>query len=114
MRLSIAVTSLLICGCAANPTTLCGSLVPPGWQRAAAPPGATAALMSAINSGRLAPKTNVLWYHLEDRVIACTLDRGTKDNCSVATAEFARSPAGWVKVSEDAVLCKVATVGGGA
>jgi hypothetical protein len=48
-----------------------------------------------------------LWYEQGDGLIACTLARHASDNCSVEVTQFARSGAGWVKVSDNAVLCHV-------
>lgn len=39
--------------------------------------------------------------------MVCTLDPRARDTCSVVTTRFSASGAGWVKVSDAAVLCHV-------
>src|SRR6266851_2885866 len=114
MRASIVAVAILLTGCAANPRSLCESLVPSSWTYLSQAPQGSAGLESSLpatpyrtNEGRLVSSVHRLWYERGDGLIACTLARHATDNCSVEVTQFARSSAGWVKVSDHAVLCHV-------
>jgi hypothetical protein len=114
MRTSIVALAILLTGCAANPRALCGALVPNSWTYLRQAPSAPAGLESSLpatpyrtNQGRLVSSVRRLWYEQGDDLMACTLDRCATDTCSVVATRFSRSSAGWVKVSDDAVLCHV-------
>jgi hypothetical protein len=113
MRPSIVALAILLTGCAANPRSLCGALVPNSWTYLDRAPSASAELESSLpavpyrtNEGKLS-SVRRLWYERGDELMACTLDRRATDTCSVMATRFSRSGAGWVKVSEDSALCHV-------
>jgi hypothetical protein len=112
MRSSIIVIAMLLAGCATNPKSLCGALVPNSWAYLRQAPPASAALTSSLpatpyrsSNGRFISSVRRLWYEKGDELMACTLDRRATDNCSVIATWFSRSSTGWVKVGDDAVLC---------
>ena len=114
MRSSIAALTILLTGCAANPRFLCQTLVPNSWTYLPRAPSASAGLESSLpaapyrtNEGRLVTSVRRLWYGQGDELMACTLDWHATDNCSVFATRFSRSGTGWVKVSDDGVLCHV-------
>jgi hypothetical protein len=115
MRPSIVALAILLTGCAANPRSICEAVVPNSWTYLSRAPAASAGLESSLpatpyptKEGRLVTSVHRLWYERGDELMACTLDRRATDTCSVMTTRFSRSAAGWVKVSEDSVLCHVA------
>jgi hypothetical protein len=113
-RTSIVVIAMLFTGCAANPRSLCESLVPSSWTYLRQAPQGSAGLESSLpatpyqtNEGKLVSSVRRLWFEHGDELIACTLARHATDTCSVRVTRFSRSSAGWAKVSDDGVLCHV-------
>jgi len=114
MRAGVLAFAVVLTGCAANPRTLCGSLVPNSWTLLLRAPEGTRDLEASLpqapyqtNEGRWITSVQRLWYEKGDGLIACTLARHATDNCSVRVTEFARSGGAWVKVSDDAYLCHI-------
>jgi hypothetical protein len=106
--------AVLLTRCAANPRSLCESLVPPSWKYLARAPEGTNDIESSLpsvpyqtNEGRSVTSVHRLWYERGDGLIACTLARHATDNCSVVLTQFVRSGVAWAKVSDNAVLCHV-------
>ena len=101
MRASIFVVAILLTACAANPRSLCASLVPSSWTYLPGAPQGSGGLESSLpappyrtNEGQLVRSINRLWYEQGDGLIACTLARHATNNCSVEVTQFARSGAG--------------------
>jgi hypothetical protein len=114
MRNNIFALAILLTGCASNPRSLCETLVPTSWTYLPQAPSASLELESSLpatpyrtNGGRLVSTVRHLWYERGDELMACTLDRHATDTCSVVATRFSRSGVGWVKASDDAVLCHV-------
>lgn len=114
MRSSIVAFAMLLAGCAANPRSLCEIVIPTSWAYLPQAPSASLTLDSSLprtpyrtNEGRLVSSVRHLWYERGDELMVCTLDRRARDTCSVVTTRFSASGAGWVKLSDDAVLCHV-------
>ena len=104
MRVSVVVVLVLLTACAANPRTLCASLVPTSWRyMSKAPAGADALERSVVGNSSI----RQLWYQQGEGLLLCTLSRDARDTCSVEINQFARSDTGWVRVSGNAVLCHV-------
>jgi len=60
------------------------------------------------NKGKSVPTIQHVWYRGgQYRLLACTLARHARNNCSVRTTEFLFQDGRWLKGSEDAVLCDV-------
>jgi hypothetical protein len=113
MRTSVLVFAVMLTACAANPRSLCESLVPNSWTPLPRAPEGTRDLEASLptapyrtNEG-LVTSVQRLWYEKGDELIACTLPRHATDNSSVMVTDFARSGGTWVKVSDDAYLCHV-------
>jgi hypothetical protein len=114
MRASVFAVSLFLGGCASNPQSLCAALVPSSWTYLRQPPSSSAGVNGALpktpyrtGEGKLVASARRVWYSRSDELIACTLDRHATDTCSVITTQFSRSGAGWAKVADNAVLCKI-------
>jgi hypothetical protein len=115
MRPSSIAVAILLAGCAANPQSLCASLVPPTWTYLPQPPKEAAGLEALLpaapyktNEGKLIASIRRLWYQRDESLLACTLARHATNDCSALTTEFARSGTDWSKVRDDGVLCNVA------
>lgn len=117
MRFSAAtiIASATFAGCAINPQQLCAPAVPSTWQYVGRDKELTNLLESNLpvapyttNEGRTVRSVQHVWFRgNEQQLLACTLARGARDNCSVRTTAFQRDDNTWVKGREDAVLCKV-------
>jgi len=111
MRTGAIAVAILLTGCAANPQSLCASVVPSTWTYLPQPPKEAAGLEPLLpaapyktNEGKLIASIRGLWYQRDESLLACTLARHATNGCSVLTTEFARSGTDWSKVREDGVM----------
>jgi len=113
MRISVLVFAVVLSGCAANPRTLCGTLVPNSWTILPRAPEGVWDLEASLPQAPYRTNEGVvtslqrLWYEKGDGLLACTLARHATNNCSVMVTEFARSGGAWVMVGGDAYLCHI-------
>jgi hypothetical protein len=99
----LAVTPLA--GCAVSPEKLCAESVPDTWEHIGPDAKLSALLDASLPHAR---SVQHVWYRIENTgLLACTLARGARDNCSVRLTEFSRADGSWSKSREDAVLCNV-------
>jgi hypothetical protein len=113
--LTLAILTLsVLCGCAASPRRLCATLVTSPWEYIGDDTALAASLRSSLprvpyqtNEGKPVRAVRHIWYRAGDQLLACTLARHARDDCSVRTTQFARVDDTWSKTSENAVLCNV-------
>jgi hypothetical protein len=115
LRSAAIVASAVLAGCAANPQQLCATLVAPPWEYVG-PDASFNALLDAslprvpykTNEGRSVRIVQHLWYRVgELQLLACTLARHARDDCSVRTTQFVRTGEVWAKTHENEVMCNV-------
>ena len=117
MRLWIALIPglLSLAACAASPRTLCAQSVPDTWEYVGTDAKLSVLLDASLphapyetNQGTPVRSVRHVWYRIGDTgLLACTVARGARDNCSVRVTEFSRADGAWSKSREDAVLCNV-------
>jgi hypothetical protein len=115
LRTSAILASAVLSGCAVSPQQLCAPNVASTWQYVGEDKDLSKLLDANLphapyttNEGRPVRAVRHVWYRVGDhQLLACTLARHAKDNCSVRTTEFIRIDGVWSKRSEDAVLCNV-------
>lgn len=120
LRASAILTSAILAGCAVSPEQLCAPNVPSTGQYIGEDQGLSTLLNASLphtpyttNEGRPVSAIQHVWYRIGDhQLLACTLARHAKDNCSVRTTGFVRIDGVWSKQSEDAVLCNVISTHG--
>jgi hypothetical protein len=114
-RASAILASAVLAGCAVNPQHLCAPSAPTAWQYIGEDQGLSTLLDASLphapyttNEGKPVRAVQRVWYRIGDqRLMACTLARHARNNCSVRTTEFMRIDGVWSKRNEDAVLCNV-------
>jgi hypothetical protein len=115
LRASAILAWVTLAGCAANPQHLCAPNAPNTWQYIGKDEGLSALLKDSLphapystNEGKPVRAVQQVWFRVGDhQLLACTLARHARDNCSVRTTEFILIDGAWSKRSEDAVLCNV-------
>ncbi len=117
MRAGVIVVAIFLTACAANPRSLCASLVPSTWTYLRRAPRGSGGIESLLptppyrtSEGRLVRSVNRLWYEQGDDLTACTVARHAIDNCSVEVTYLTRSGAGWLKVG-DSVTIEIEKIG---
>jgi hypothetical protein len=106
---------LMLAGCAINPHTLCGPYVPKEWRYLGHDEPLATLLAPVLphapyttNKGKWVLSVQHVWYQGGDsQLLACTLARRARDDCSVRTTAFQLIDGAWHKVDEDQVLCNV-------
>jgi len=115
LRASAILASAVLSGCAVSPQQLCASNAAGAWQYVGENKDLSELLDASLphapyttNEGKPVRAVQHVWYRVGDyQLLACTLARHARDNCSVRTTEFIRIDGAWSKRSEDAVLCNV-------
>lgn len=117
MRLdAVLILALVILGgCTISPQKLCAPHVPGDWQYLGQNKELANQLGTSLpsapyttNKGKAVRSLQHVWYRGgEQQLLACTLARRAKDDCSVRTTVFQRLDNTWVKGPENAVLCDV-------
>lgn len=115
LRASAVLASAVLSGCAVSPQRLCAPSAPGEWQYIGEDQDLSELLDVSLphapyttNEGKLVSSVQRVWYRIGDQqLLACTLARHARDNCSVRTTEFTRIDGGWSKRGEESVLCNV-------
>jgi hypothetical protein len=115
LRASAILASEVLAGCAISPQQLCAPNAQSTWQYIGEDKGLSTLLDARLphapystNEGKPVRAVQRVWFRLgDDQLLACTLARHARDDCSVRTTEFIRIDGAWSMRSEDEVLCNV-------
>jgi hypothetical protein len=109
------LASAILAGCAIDPQQVCAPFAPKDWQYLGHDERLATLLAANLphapyttNERKPVRSVQHVWYRGgNSQLLACTLARRARNNCSVRTTAFQLIDGAWLKGSEDGVLCNV-------